>query len=583
MEIDSGKQPGKTSTFKDGFLRRYKLWLVLGVVISGVIGPVIIHLMRLMNQMAVTQLTLAGDTASAAYQSAVITGTMLDHIWMQLFLLGFSFIKIGIGGALYVAIKKLRSSRVTALRAAGVTGPIPKEPVYMRIAPWILMAGSEVQIVNFFGPTLWWSTNAANWLSLQFAGLTNTPAYLSATILERSLGTVAVTGEFAGATLALAGVALLAATLIAYLKAEGQTLPQVFSALKTKVTQPLNGTGINATLHDFAPKKLLAFTYALIAIGLSGIVVLLPATVSATVQKTTLELTGAAGTPAFINALFASETLNAFIFPWVFIGVGGTMVATALWLFHGLRYFEKKGVLGSLAFTNGNGLFKASRVTKIAAAVAATGFAILLVDFVLGLMRVQFVSAMLTEVISGRAGQPAFMQSMMMQMLLNLLTQMLNLTGGMAFANIGIGLAAAVLISYLRHAEKYLPQGLTGKQVNGDSKTRSLSLAKWKPFVLTAIGSAFIIFGTIPGVPMIAGLMQQMFALQAQGLTATPEFGQVTLMLQLLMIMGPTLVMTGIFFVLTATLRYAHNFAKVLETRHNIIVQALQEQVVQRT
>ncbi|MFQ5998338.1 MAG: hypothetical protein ACE5KO_03440, partial [Candidatus Bathyarchaeia archaeon] len=237
-----GIPEGKGSGFKDKYLSPWKIWLILGIITAGVISAGPIFLMRLMNVMGLSQFgvlymgtplpfQLVGDLANAAVQPLAIQAIFFDHIWMQFYLLGFSLLKAGIGGALYVAIKKQRATRNAALRAAGYTGSLPKEPFFAKAAPWLLVAGTDVQIINFFGFSSWWAVNGTNMLNLQFAGLANTPEFLSALLVERSLFLATLTGEFAGASLALMGVALLVATFVMFAKAEGSWLPQVLSRL----------------------------------------------------------------------------------------------------------------------------------------------------------------------------------------------------------------------------------------------------------------------------------------------------------------------------------------------------------------
>ena len=172
---DLGIPEGTGSGFKNWYLSSWKIFLALGVIISGLVSTAI-FLTRVVNigELAGKGILYMGTPlpfqiiplqpemlANAVVQTIAVNAIFLDHIWMQLYLLGFSLIKAGIGVGLYVSIKKQRAARTAALRASGFTGPLPKEPLFARAAPWVLVAGTDVQIINFLIFTLWWAFNGA--------------------------------------------------------------------------------------------------------------------------------------------------------------------------------------------------------------------------------------------------------------------------------------------------------------------------------------------------------------------------------------------------------------------------------------
>ena len=275
-------------------------------------------------------------------------------------------------------------------------------------------------------------------------------------------------GEFAGASLALTGVALLAATFVMFAKAEGNLLSSILGkAGKGSGESTADKGSINPSLHGYIPKGILAFTYGMLAIGLFGLVVLAPTRIYAAVQQFSIQGAGGMGTPEWVSAMLLGVQVQSLAVPISFIGVGGPIFATAFFFGHYLRHTNKTG------FNNDSSTktsFTQSSVGTIVIGVGAVAFLVLVWNGILGIMRLSPIVESVKAMLGGaQMTDPAFLGPFGAQMATFTQIMMTNLTVGMGVSSLLVAISIAAVISYMRLSTKHLHSALSGTPASSKS------------------------------------------------------------------------------------------------------------------
>jgi hypothetical protein len=199
-------------------IEKYDFFLLLGLAL--VLIGLIVGVYRTANQAILSQLIFAGDTSSESYRAALTTEAMTLRFLEIIPLFGLGFLKLGIGFAIATIVLNLRATGQSAradFKKAGMKLPEFTPPFYGRNFVRFLVIGILLETVAVI-IMLGWMFTGLRLIELQFAGQTNTTAYLQTVILDKTFGELAEPLEGLGVALLIGGIAFGLATIITNLE-----------------------------------------------------------------------------------------------------------------------------------------------------------------------------------------------------------------------------------------------------------------------------------------------------------------------------------------------------------------------------
>ncbi|MHA2083403.1 MAG: hypothetical protein ACXABD_06590, partial [Candidatus Thorarchaeota archaeon] len=254
---------GQLVKVMDGLIKRYKLFLFLGmliVLISFGIGTI-----RLFNQ--VTLSGFDGSVLSDSYRAALSNEALLRSYTEIIPLLGLGFLKLGIGFAIASIAMRLKETGENAgasLEKVNKKPPEMQPPLFARIFPKMLLLGILIELFAVV-VTIGWMMTSLSVIDLQFSGLEATQAYLDAVSLNHILEVFAEPIEGLGVALLIGGIAFGLATIVLNLSRQATILPK-------KLTEIVTGTEAGKPdLKRLFPKNILWLTVLGILITASGL------------------------------------------------------------------------------------------------------------------------------------------------------------------------------------------------------------------------------------------------------------------------------------------------------------------------
>ena len=133
----------------------------------------------------------AGESQQGLFQAAQTAEQAIGHTLTVWFVVGLSFIKLGIGLAIATIVRNLRTTGQLSLDAyssAGLSAGVSRrweEPWFGRVFTRFLFSGILV-VGFFFLLTLWWDANLVLLKNAEFDGLTAAGAYNTYLMTDRS-------------------------------------------------------------------------------------------------------------------------------------------------------------------------------------------------------------------------------------------------------------------------------------------------------------------------------------------------------------------------------------------------------------
>ena len=213
-----------------------------------------------------------GDTQRGLFQAAQTAERVIGHTLTLWFIVGLSFIKLGIGFAIATIVRNLRVTGHMSLQAYSAAGLVEadptgwQEPWFGRVFTRFLFSGILV-VGFFFLLTLWWDFNLVLLKNAEFDGRTTGAAYNSYLTIERVLAAVIGGGKFLGEGLLIFGILTGLATIIWNLSLQTKALPQ----FTRRLLDPAGSNGSAERPEPFIPSTL-------INLGIAGFIVVALAT-----------------------------------------------------------------------------------------------------------------------------------------------------------------------------------------------------------------------------------------------------------------------------------------------------------------
>ncbi|MHA2361394.1 MAG: hypothetical protein ACXAB6_05650 [Candidatus Thorarchaeota archaeon] len=485
----------------DGLIKRYKLFLFLGIII--VLISFGVGTFRLVNQMTLSGFD--GSVLSDPYRVALSNEALLRSYTEIIPLLGLGFLKLGIGFAIASITLRLKETGENAgvsLEKVNKKPPEMQTPLFARIFPKMLLLGILVELFAVV-ITIGWMMTSLSVIDLQFSGLEGTQAYLDMEVLNHILEVFAEPIEGLGVALLIGGIAFGLATIVLNLSRQATVLPK-------KLTEIVTGAEAGKPdLEGLFPKKILMLTVLGILITASG---LLPI--------------------AFIRA-FLSDTITISHVQWenwMFVGIGTMLFAIAFWLLTIVKWLRNQRSNLGQTIRDSAGIDlppieSPLGITKIVPMLAIIGFLWMILWFVFAWTG---IAASVGPIV--RPGKAI----------------------GMSLIFIGIGLALMTIVVNLRLTALMLPGAFTkivsaikGEQVDSTitpPPTNLGALAPRKLFLGIVIGAIIAWLGTFPIAWMRIGATPEMFLILERIIGVTVALG-----------VGTIFFFIGMFFSLIVT------------------------------
>ena len=213
-----------------------------------------------------------GDTQGGIFQAAQTAELAIGHTLTVWFVVGLSFIKLGIGFAIATIVRNLRATgrlSLQAYSAAGLAEADPagwQEPWFGRVFTRFLFSGILV-VGFFFLLTLWWDANLVLLKNAEFDGRTTGAAYNTYLMTEQVLGAVIGGGKFLGEGLLIFGILTGLATIIWNLSLQTRALPH----FTRRLLEPAGSHGRAERPQPYIPSTL-------VNLGIAGFAVVALAT-----------------------------------------------------------------------------------------------------------------------------------------------------------------------------------------------------------------------------------------------------------------------------------------------------------------
>ena len=473
-----------------------------------------------------------GDAQGGLFQAAQTAERAIGHTLTVWFVVGLSFIKLGIGFAIATIVRNLRATgrlSLQAYSAAGLVGADPagwQEPWFGRVFTRFLFSGILV-VGFFFLLTLWWDANLVLLKNAEFDGRTTGPAYNTYLMTERVLSAVIGGGKFLGEGLLIFGILTGLATIIWNLSLQTRALPQFTRRLLdptgsvegAEQPQPfIPSTLINLGIAGFAVVAL-ATPLALIRAGFVGWS--LGRQFEGSLSETALRLEGTLG-----------RTVDAV----TNLGLGILFFTIALLLLVIIRWLrQQRQGFGEVVAELSTGalsrpvveppLWPSRLVTPLAI------FGIFVVGFffftMTGVHSLNF-NSLLSFQFAGQTDGELYQSALRFDRVLGPVISATRFIG-LAALMVAIGLALVTIVINLRATAMSLPSGFAkliavargerAEAADEDELTvfQPMALAPWNLFLPLLAGALVVVSGTLPVVILYGWSIHRMLGEQFAG------------------------------------------------------------------
>lgn len=482
-------------------IEKYNFVLLLGLAL--VLIGLIVGVYRTANQAILSQLIFAGDTTSASYRAALTIEAMTLRFLEIIPLYGLGFLKLGIGFAIATIVMNLRATGQSTradLKKTGMKLPEFTPPFYGRNFVRFLVIGILVETVSVV-IMLGWMITGLQLIALQFAGQTNSAAYLQAAILDKTFGELAEPLEGLGVALLIGGIAFGLATIITNLRMQATVMPKKLTALA-------EGKDIEMKMPGLLVPKTLVWTTVLGAIIItSGLIPLSILRVINAVTLENLKFAGDTSSTAYQSALVTETIIGLAWETWIFVGIALMLCSIAFWLLTIIKWLRVQRTNLGETVTNVTGhkvepIEPQLGLAKLVPFFAIAGLLWMIAFFGLNIWRV----VVALDVLSAQfAGNPVPEQSFILRTTLGQLVRP-GKANGLGLIFIGIGLALLTIVINLRLTAFMLPgsfsriaSGIKGEKTDPlmVMKMDPMSLAPRKLFFGILLGAIIIAIGTV--------------------------------------------------------------------------------------
>ncbi len=482
-------------------VEKYDFFLLLGLAL--VLIGLIVGVYRTANQAILSQLIFAGDTTSASYRTALTTEAMTLRFLEIVPLYGLGFLKLGIGFAIATIVLNLRATGQSAredFKNAGMKLPEFTPPFYGRNFIRFLVLGilvETVAVIIMFG----WMGTGLQLIELQFAGQTNSAAYLQTAILDKTFGELAEPLEGLGVALLISGIAFGLATIITNLRMQATVMPKKLTALA-------EGKDIEMKMPGLLVPKTLVWTTVLGAIIVtSGLIPLAFIRVANAVTLENLKFAGDTSSAAYQSALVTETIIGLAWETWMFVGIATMLCSIAFWLLTIIKWLRAQRTNLGETVTNVTGhkvepIEPQLGLAKLVPFFAIAGLLWMIAFFGLNIWRV----VVALDVLSAQfAGNPVPEQSFILRATLGQLVRP-GKANGLGLIFIGIGLALLTIVINLRFTAFMLPgsfmriaSGIKGEKTDPPMAMAMdpMSLAPKRLFYGILLGAIIIAIGTV--------------------------------------------------------------------------------------
>ena len=464
---------------------KYSAFLLLGFII--VLVSFGVGAYRTANQANLSQLEFDGDTASSRYRAALTTEEVLKRYSEIIPLIGFGFLKLGIGFAIATIVMNLKATGESArssLKKAGQEIPQMRPPFFARNFTRFLVLGILIELVAVV-VMIGWMYTGLTLIDLRFAGQQGSPDWEHMAQLDKTFGILAEPLEGLGVAFLIGGIAFGLATIVANLGVQATVLPKKLKAL-------VSGSKEEATSKPprVVPRKWLRVTILGMLITASGLVPLALVRAYAVYQGDQV-----------------LEKMIAFTWEtWMFVGIATLLFSIGFWLLTIIKYLRAQRSnlsqsIGEMTAQKVPPIESPLGITRAVPYFLVAGLLWMLVFFwVFNILRAVAGFNVLTG--------PVLEQDFINQNTLGMLVRP-GKAIGLALLFTGIGLALMTIVINLRLTGFMLP-GAFAKIVNaikgekleaviqqGESMT-PIDLAPRKLFLEIVIGVIIVVIGTFP-------------------------------------------------------------------------------------
>ncbi|MHA2261389.1 MAG: hypothetical protein ACXAEN_03265 [Candidatus Thorarchaeota archaeon] len=283
----------------DGMIKRYKLFLYLGLLI--VVVSFFAGMIRTWNE--ITLFAFDAADLTDAHRAAETTEALLMRYSEIVPLLGLGFLKLGIGFAIATIAGNLKAtgdSAGTSLEKVNKKPPDIQPPTFARIFSKMLLLGIIVELVAVLVTALWMITGLGV-IDLKYASLD----FTSLAAIDHVLEILAEPIEGLGVALLIGGIAFGLATIVLNLSRQATIMPKVLTSLATGAeAKPVD-------IRTLFPRRLLMLTTVGILITASGLL------------------------PIALIRIAIGDTnilLRVMWETWMFVGIAMLLFSIAFWL-----------------------------------------------------------------------------------------------------------------------------------------------------------------------------------------------------------------------------------------------------------
>lgn len=330
IALATGKKVSSESGVMSVIPKKLVRVTILGMIITA--SGLLLAIIRVFNVTSLENMIFSGDTASLAYQNALVTERMIGFSWETWMFVGISIMLFAIGYLLLRIISLLSAQRINLSKAVSdITGqkvPSLDKPLWTtRYAPLFLIAGLVWMIVFFGVFNIMRDLAGLAVLGEQFAGNVGSDIFKQNTISQSTLGILVRPGKAISMALLFSGIGLSLVTIVINLRLTALVLPGSFA----KISNAIKGESVASKDSEaesiispmsFAPKKLFyGIVVGAVIIVLGTFPLALLRIFNTEIFLTEL-LAGQTSSAAFETAKQTQLMLEHFIGPWVTVGVG---------------------------------------------------------------------------------------------------------------------------------------------------------------------------------------------------------------------------------------------------------------------
>lgn len=471
-----------------------------------------------------------GDTQGGFFQAVQTAERAIGHTLTVWFVVGLSFIKLGIGFAIATIVRNLRVTGRSSLQAYSAAGLAEadasgwQEPWFGRVFTRFLFSGILV-VGFFFLLTLWWDLNLVLLQNAEFDGRTTGAAYNTYLMIERVLSAVIGGGKFLGEGLLILGILTGLATIIWNLSLQAQAIPQ----FTRRLLGPAGSNGSGERPKPFIPSNL-------INLGIAGFIVVALATPLAIIRAGFVgwslgrQFEGSLSETALRLDGILGRTVDAM----TNLGLGILFFTIALLLLVIIRWLRQQRKAFGEAVDELSGNSSSTSVepplwpSRVVTPLAISG--ILVVGFLFftatGVHSLNF-NSLLSFQFTGQTDGELYQSALRFDQVLGPVIAAVRFIG-LAALMVAIGLALVAIVVNLRATAMTLPAGFA-KLINLARGERAedveeeltvfkpMELAPWNLFLPLLAGAMVVVSGTLPVVILYGWNIHRMLGEQFAG------------------------------------------------------------------